>query len=110
MGQPDAVGNQWAEGGPAFSITQHSPTLDIVAAARYNVPNTSIAQASWLAPSHRGRSQGSQQIPGNPSGYKGSSAHLAGEPVVLRLKNGPIPSAIVRRYQGKSFRMSMVHL
>jgi len=92
MADPDAVGNQWAEGGPALSISQNSSTLDIVAAARYNVPNTSIAQASWLASSHRGRSQGAQQIPGNRSGYMGLSAHLAGEPAVLRLMDGQIIS------------------
>ncbi len=71
---------------PATYTGQFGASLDIVLGARYNGSKPKKnGKARWLAPSHRGRSQGSQQTPGNHSGYMGLSAHLAGEPVVLRL-------------------------
>jgi hypothetical protein len=51
-------------------------------------------KALRVAPNRRGRSQGSQQIPGTHSGYMGLSAHLAGKPVVLRLMDAWIISVV----------------
>ena len=90
MGEPEAVGNEWAEGDapvsrprtPAQLLTSPESEATMVAKRR--------EKASWPAPCHLGLGWGATDAWHTCSTTAARLVRLAGEPVLLRSKGWPM--------------------
>jgi len=79
MGKPGAMGNQW----PESDLCSRSRCSRVLLTS-FQPPRTMLPRPGGFHITIEAKARGVAD-PGTHSGYMGSSAHLAGEPVVLRL-------------------------